>query len=101
MTTFNEQQLEAATKALFEPPELPDHYGYAEMLAEDPERAALWRADAKRVLEAAGFIYAEMVAAANEPCPEDVPRGPDRCTHHEPTQHRDNKPPWCSTCGEV
>ena len=42
----------------------------------------------------------EIFAAASIACASASP-GPDRCTHHEPVQHRDNKPPWCNTCGEV
>lgn len=90
MATFTAQQLESATEALFEDPNASGDYTYAQMLSEDPRRAAVWRADAKRILEAAGFTLAE------DPSP-----GPDRCTHHEPAQHRDSKPPWCNTCGEV
>lgn len=46
------EQIEAAAKAMFELPATGD-YTWAEMVAEDPSRADLWREDARSVLLAA------------------------------------------------
>lgn len=49
-----DEMVEAAAQAMFEEPgAIGDGYTWAEMVAEDPSRADIWRADARRVLEAA------------------------------------------------
>lgn len=47
------EQIEAAAREMFEDPLATGDYTWAEMVAEDPSRADLWRADARRVLTAA------------------------------------------------
>lgn len=52
--TVTEAEVEAAAKAMFEDGTgLPGDYTWAQMVAEDPTRADIWRADARAVLEAA------------------------------------------------
>lgn len=49
----SDAQVEAAAQAMFEPGETGGDYTWAEMVAEDPSRADIWREDARKVLRAA------------------------------------------------
>lgn len=50
----SDAQVEAAAQAMFEPDGPGGEYTWAEMVAEDPSRADIWREDARKVLRAAG-----------------------------------------------
>jgi hypothetical protein len=55
--TITDEMVERAARALFEEPghdpESPDYTTWADVVAETPERAAIWRDDARRVMVAA------------------------------------------------
>lgn len=48
-----EEQIEAAARAMFEHPDEPGSYTWAEMAVADPSRADIWREDARRIVNAA------------------------------------------------
>ena len=56
----SDAKVEAAARALFEEPghdpESPDFMSWDDVVAEDRERADIWREDARRVLRAAGGV---------------------------------------------
>jgi hypothetical protein len=50
---LNEEAVERAARALFEPEGLPGEYSWAEMVVEDTNRAEMWRDHARQILSAA------------------------------------------------
>jgi len=66
---ITDEMVERAAKSTFEPSDLPARYTWAEMVAEDPKRADIWRDDARRVLlDALGAVTVE--PETHEPFPE-------------------------------
>ncbi len=49
---LSDENVEKAARATFEMDALPGDYTWAEMVAEDPSRADIWREDARKVLQA-------------------------------------------------
>ncbi|MDY0829099.1 hypothetical protein SK224_08150 [Microbacterium sp. BG28] len=54
-----EEQVEAAARAMFEDPDSHSSYSWKRVVVDDPRRAAVWRADARRALEAAARVGGE------------------------------------------
>lgn len=56
MTNLHDARVEAAARELFHDPLSLGDYTWGEMVVEDPSRADLWRADARRILAAADAV---------------------------------------------
>lgn len=52
----SDEMVEAAAQTMFEDPSEYGDYTWVRMIAEEPSRADIWRADARRVLEAAESV---------------------------------------------
>ena len=79
--TVTDAEVGAAARALFEDPMVTgDGYTWAEMVADDPSRADIWRAEARRILEAAAGVVSAgpgpTVPAPAAPTEAEVPDVP-------------------------